>query len=425
MVFFWLPATAEAAEPSTAAVPVNGAGLRLEDAVRIALENHPRIKAAEEDIGAQRAVLGQSLAAYYPVITFDNFYRTSLSSGSTTTAQEAFDFFSSRANLGMTLYDFGKREGTVQSARDTLEASRYTLKTAADEVVVAVKEAYYTYLAAVALVQVEEDTVKDRELLVRQAQGFYEVGTKPKIDVARAESNLFSARANFITAQNGVKIAWATLKNAMGVEDLSDRPSTEKLSFVPPPMTLGEAKETAFASRPELKDLEAQRKAEDQNIAAARRGHLPDVLFDANYGRRNTSRGGNTFPLQEDWTVQLSFNIPIFDGFRTTHRVQESLHNYNSIKAQEEEKKQLVALEVESNYLKVVEAEERIKATEAAAKAAKENLELANGRYQVGVGSIIEITEAQVLDTVARTNHIRALLDFKIAEAQLLKAMGR
>ena len=79
---------------------------------------------------------------------------------------------------------------------------------------------------------------------------------------------------------------------------------------------------------------------------------------------------------------------------------------------------------MESSYLEVIAAEERIKATESAAKAAKENLDLANGRYQVGVGSIIEITEAQVLNTVAQANHIRSLLDFKIAEAQLIKAMG-
>ena len=100
------------------------------------------------------------------------------------------------------------------------------------------------------------------------------------------------------------------------------------------------------------------------------------------------------------------------------------MHNYKSVKAKEEEQKQLVALEVESSYLEVFAAEGRIKATDAAAKAAKENLDLANGRYQVGVGSIIEITEAQVLNTVAQTNHIRSLLDFKIAEAQLIKAMG-
>jgi outer membrane protein TolC len=117
-------------------------------------------------------------------------------------------------------------------------------------------------------------------------------------------------------------------------------------------------------------------------------------------------------------------NFPIFDGFRTTNRVEEALRNYHSLRAQEEERKQQVALEVESSYLRLGEAEERIKATEAAERAAKENLDLANGRYQVGVGSIIEITDAQTLHTDAQTNHIRSIYDYKIAEAQLIRAVG-
>ena len=132
----------------------------------------------------------------------------------------------------------------------------------------------------------------------------------------------------------------------------------------------------------------------------------------------------NTFPLQPTWSVQLSFNIPIFDGFRTTNRVEETLHNYYNVKAQEEDRRQLIALEVEQSYLRVVETQERILATDSAAKAAKENLDLAQGRYQVGVGSIIEVTDAETLYTDAQTTYIRTVYDYKIADAQLARAMG-
>jgi outer membrane protein TolC len=158
--------------------------------------------------------------------------------------------------------------------------------------------------------------------------------------------------------------------------------------------------------------------------------HLPDILFDAAYGRRHVSDqtvGGqnlNTFPLQPTWSVQLSLIIPIFDGFRTTNRVEETLHNYYNVKFQEEERRQLIALDVEQSYLRVVETQERINATESAAKAAKENLDLAQGRYAVGVGSIIEITDAETLYTDAQTTYIRTVYDYKIADAQLARAMG-
>ncbi|MBI2211927.1 MAG: TolC family protein, partial [Deltaproteobacteria bacterium] len=242
-----------------------------------------------------------------------------------------------------------------------------------EEVVLAVKQAYFSYLQARALVRVREETVKGRELIVRQAQGFFEVGTRPKIDVARAESNLYNAQADLIAAENGVKIAWVTLKNAMGVKDLPEQPLAEELGIARVPLSLERAKEIAFAERPELKDFAAQKKAQDQKIATARREHLPDIIFHADYGRQGTSRDGNTFPLQDQWTVQLNLSIPIFNGFNTTNKVEESLHNYYAVKAQEEDKRQQVALEVEQSYLKLVEAQERIKATQAAERAAKEN----------------------------------------------------
>jgi outer membrane protein TolC len=130
------------------------------------------------------------------------------------------------------------------------------------------------------------------------------------------------------------------------------------------------------------------------------------------------------FPLQPSYQVKISLNIPIFDGFRTTNKVDESVRTYYSIRAQAEQQKQQVALEVEQGYANVSSAQERIKASKAAEQAAKENLELANGRYQVGVGSIIEVTDAQQLYVQAEVDYVNSLYSYKVAEAQLLKAVG-
>jgi outer membrane protein TolC len=324
----------------------------------------------------------------------------------------------------MTLYNFGKREGNVQSARDTLDATNFNYKTTVDSVIFFVKQSYFTYLGLRAIVKVREETVKSRQLLARQAQGFYDVGTRARIDVARAESNLYLAEADLITAQNAVKVAWAIFKNSLGVRVLPERALVEDVTMTPVQYSLDQAKELAFASRPELKSFDAQRRAQDQLIAVARRGHLPDLLFDFNYRRSNTSIV-DTFPLLGGWQLGLNLLIPIFDGFRTTNRVQETLHTYYQIKSQEELQWQQVALDVEQAYLRLVELQERIKANEAAASAAKENLDLANGRYEVGVGSIIEATDAQNLYTEAQTTYIRTLYDYKIAEAQLVRAIGQ
>jgi outer membrane protein len=418
------------AAPATPGSPSpTGKLLTIEDAVRIGLDNHPRIKSAHERVGSQQAILGQQMSAYYPTVSLSNQYRTSQSSTSGG-ADRASESYSSQASFNYTLYNFGKREGNVQAARETLDATKQDYESTNQDIVLAIKQAYYVYLGTQALVKVRQETVRSRELLVRQAQGFYEVGTRAKIDVARAEANLYTARADLIAAENGVKIAWVTLRNAMGLPRLAEQPVAEDSPEVELSMNLADARNAAFSARTELKSFEAQRRASDQLIATARRGHLPDLLFDASYGRRHVSnetvsgRTLNTFPLQPTWSVGLSFNIPIFDGFRTTNRVEETLHNYYNVRAQEEDRRQLIALEVEQSYLRVVETQERIKANESAAKAAKENLDLAQGRYQVGVGSIIEVTDAETLYTDAQTTYIRTIYDYKIADAQLARAMG-
>jgi len=418
------PASATSSSPSP-----TGQLLTISDAVRIGLENHPRIKSANERVGSQQAVLGQQMSAYYPKIDFNNSYRTSLSSSSGGN-DHAADTFSIIANLNMTLYNFGKREANVQSARETLGAVQQDYATTSQDIALAIKTAYYLYLGTQAIVKVRKDTVRSRELLVRQARGFFEVGTRAKIDVARAEANLFSAQADLIVAENLVKITWVTLRNAMGSPRLPEQPVAEDSPEVEFSMNLAGARNAAYEARTELKSFEAQRRSTDQLIAQARRSHLPDLIVDAAYGRRHVSDQVvnkvtlNTFPLQPTWSVQLSFNIPIFDGFRTTNRVEETLHNYYRVRADEEDRRQSIALEVEQSYLRVVEIQERIKANESAAKAAKENQDLAQGRYQVGVGSIIEVTDAETLYTDAQTTYIRSVYDYKIADAQLARAMG-
>jgi outer membrane protein TolC len=396
------------------------ATLTLEDAVRIALENQPRIKQAIERVRAQEAVLGQEMAAYYPSVRFQQSYGSGASGRPVQREQEG----STQANLDFTLYNFGKREGAVQSERDTLYAQRFNYSATMNDTIFGVRQAYYQYLAVEALVRVREEAVKSRDLLVNQARGFFEVGTRAKIDVARAESNLYSARADLIAAQNGAQIGLANLKNAMGVDQLPGRPVLPAQLPTPLPiLTLDEARETAFVTRPELKSFEAQRKAQDQRIATARRGHLPDLVFGADVGRAGSGPSSH-FRWPFFWDVGVSLTIPIFDGLRTTYEVQEELRNYYLIRAQEEEQKQAVALEVESSYLRIVEAEGRIKANDAALAAARENFELANGRYQVGVGTIIEVTDAQSTYTDAQTRYIQSVYDYKIAEAQLTRAIG-
>ena len=425
---FW-PASGMGADPSTTAAAATSTGpaaaqtgnvLTLEEAVRIALENHSSIKSAQYQIKTQDAVLHQQMSAYYPTINLVHTYRTASSGGSSSGASRGIDSFGATGGVSMTLYNFGKREGTVQSARDTLEATEYAYHATANNTVLSVKQAYYGVLQANALLRVSEETVKDRQEILRQTQGFYDVGTRPKSDVTQAQANLYIAQANLILARNAVDTAWASLKNSMGVDDYPPSPLADELSVTPFTMSLDEAKKAAFAGRPELRQFESLLKAEDQQIAVARRSHLPDFLFSSTYGRQSAT---DQLP-HNSWQVQLSLNIPIFNGFQTTYQVQQAMNTYYSIREQERLQRQQVALQVEQSYRNVAATREAVTANEAAVKAAKENLELHEGRYQVGYAPIVEVTDAQTTYIVAQTNYVNSLVAYKLAMAQLVNAMG-
>jgi hypothetical protein len=296
--------TRQATDPSATQL------LTLDDALLIALDNHPNLQAARERIAAQRAVLGQQMAAYYPTVSLANQYKTS----QTQKAQDAHatpgsETYSSETKFNFTLYNFGKREGAVQAARETLNATDHNYKTTVDSVILDVKLGYYVYLGAKAIVKVREEQVQSRDLLVRQARAFYEVGTRARIDVVRAESNLYTAQADLIATQNAVKVAWVTLKKAMGLRELPERPLVEEAIMTTIPYTLDQAKEIAYATRPELKSFEAQRKAQDQ---------LPDEPRDEKRdGQEDDVEGGeghDRLYRAVDGTFNASRAIQVFEA---------------------------------------------------------------------------------------------------------------
>ncbi len=389
--------------------------LTLEQAERIALENHPGIRAANERVKVQEAVLTRARAGYYPTVGVRGSYENRPVNDNPNADK---NLFNTSGQVSWLVSDFGRREGAIRREQETLEARRFLEQTSVEGVVFGVRRAFFNYLRAGALVQVEQDTVKDRETLVRQAQGFFDVGTRPKIDVARAEAGLFAAKAGLIAAQNGVRIAWARLKSAMGVTRFPERPVAPDVNVQTPTLSLDDAVKAAFESRTEIKEFQSRLKAQQETIDVTRRGRMPRLRFDGQYGRR----------VHNDEDIvnsMLTLDIPLFTGFTLEPEIERHVRDYAVIKALQEEERQRIALEVEESYLNLVEAGERIKANEAQKKSAKENLDLANGRYQVGVGSIIEITEAQVINSRAQTDHIRSIYDHKVAEARLARAMGR
>jgi len=415
----------------------SGEALTLERAIEIGLRNHPSIMAGISTVKVNEARIGEARANYFPQVSLtENYSRVSpatsrntsvtssagLPSGTTvTSAGGPSDQFTSSANLTQMLYDFGKTSSQVKVQKLTTDSTRSDLENLRDQVVVNVKQGYFTLLQAERNRDVVKETVKQFQDHLRQAQGFYKAGTKARFDVTKAEVDLSNARVNLIKAENQVRIGRVTLNNAMGAPDASpDYRLADSLAFEKYNLSYDEAVQKAFRQRPDLLSLVKKREAAKESITLSQKGYFPVLSGVASY----YYTGSNLGTLDNGWSLGASMSIPLFSGFLTKYQVMEAVSARDTIAANELSLRQDILLQVQQAYLSLRDADERRGAAEVGVRQGKENLELANGRYQAGVGNPIEVTDSVVALANAEIAYTQALYDYRVAVANIEKAMG-
>lgn len=402
----------------------NGDQLDIERCIEIALRMHPGITASANTVNVNKSRVGEAKADFYPHISVSSGYSKispASDTGSSISVDSAnsYDQYTGSIALKQNIYDFGKTAAQVQVRRLNLDASRSDLKNISGHVVLSVRKAYFGVLKAAKDRDVAEEAVKQFEQHLARAKGFYEAGTKPRFDVTKAEVDLSSSKLNLIKATNALRLVVAALNNAMGLPEAPEYTLEDSLSADAYVITLEEALMLAYKNRPDLESAVLRKQAAERSVVLAEKGHYPALNGSASYNWT-----GEDFPLNEGWNAGMTLSVPIFSGFLTTHQVKGSKAELKVQNANEELLRQAVFLEVQQAYLGLIEAAESIPAAELIVRQSEENLELANGRYAAGVGNPVEVTDAQLSLSSARTSHIQALYDYKIAHASLEKAMG-
>jgi len=415
----------EPAAPSrvleTAAI-APGEKLTVGRCVEIALQNSPNILVASHTVDATRNRVGQASSAYYPQISLTGSYTkgNTFLAWPSNTVSPLQDTYGWSAMLTQNIVDFGRTEAQVSMRRKDLIATREDFRDATGQIVFNVKRSYYSFLWAAKSRDVLKETVALFEKKLYLAREFYEAGERSRFDVTTADVELTNARLELVRAENVLRMARVTLDNAMGVPDAPEYEIEDTLVFRKYPVTFEEARDRAFLNRPDIRSTVARREAAEDALSIARKGNFPTLSGSANFSRTSAD-----YPPERDiWNVGLTLTIPFFSGFLTTHQVGEAKENLNVNKAKEETIRQNVILTVQQAYIKLMEAEERLGLAELTVKQAQENYDLALGRYEEGVGIALEETNALVSLSKARLNVITALADYKIAEAELQRAMG-
>ncbi len=419
-----------------------GGNLNLKQAIDLALKTHPAVKQARETTIAAREGIGVARAQYFPQASFawnyfygnafSNFARGEFGQAAIPTAlatplstsqvlnPEATNFYIYRFQLNQLLYDFGKTPGTVAESRATFRQAEQDYFGSRQQVVLDARTAYFGLLAAQRTQKVQEETVRQNKELTKQARGFYEQGLKAKIDVTKAEANLYAAEANLIQAKNNVELAKVTLMNALGLKSWPYKEVEDVLEVAPQPRSLEELLAQAAERRPDLQKNRYQQEFGQAAVKVARAGYFPVISSNAAYGWQGTD-----YPLPSNWWIGAAVTIPIFEGLSTRYSVAQSKAQLRASLENYEVLRQNTTKEVNQAYLNVKTGWELIRATKKALEAARENLRLAWGRYQAGIGTIIEFTDAQVQFSQADLNFVQALYNYRVYEAQLDKAVGK
>jgi len=425
-VYMNVGSDAEKAQKLEGSVVKENPVLYLSDCLELALINNPKIKAAYAKSEISKYQKWETLSGYSPRLDWTSSINrnkpdlTMMRNAAMTVS--AFNKYTlGQIGIKQLVWDFGYTQNQYTINKIDYEKSKTNIDKTVNEVVAAVKDAYYNLMYAYDRKQVAEDSLDDYTTIFNQAMAFWEVGTTTKVDVLFAQTNLENARAELIAADNNVDIAYSKLNNAIGLPFVDAYRIDNSINYEPVTISMRECIEIANQSRPDLKGAMLNVDMADQAVKLSWKTMMPKLEFQANWGT-----GGIN-----NWTDKTWYNAGGFLTFPTVNplllrnQVKEAKAQYEAM--QYETKAQLndIYYDIQSVYTRLKDAKARIPVAQIAMDRARENYELTSGRYKVGYGNVIELKDAQVALSDAKKTYFQTIYEYNSARANLERAIGQ
>ena len=410
--------------PGTPAPPQT---LTLAEAEAIAVKNHPRVAAAENTAAAAAKQVTEQRAAYYPSVLGEATGTQGNDLGrigaGELVASRLFDRFGAGLEVHQLVTDFGRTMNLVANSRLQAQAANQNTLATRYDVIMAVDRAYFEVLQDEAFVKVARDTVKARQTLENQVNQLFKAQLKSEVDEAFAQVNVSEAQLLLIRAQDSVKEAYADLGRALGV----DQPAgayqlTQPPASPAPPADAQPLIAQAFQNRPELASLRLQYEAAQKFEAAERDLSRPNVTGVAVGGALPYINAPGVPDYYEG--VGANLEVPIFNGHLFAARREAAYQQELAANQRVRDEQQQIEHDVHNALVAASTAYQRIPVTEQMIKEAQLGLDLAQGRYNLGLASIVEVTQAQLNLTQAQIENVTAQYDYQTAYAALQYTIG-
>ena len=329
------------------------------------------------------------------------------------------------ATANWRLYDFGQTTANIRAADLNAEAFAATIGTTTLDIRTGVEVAYLTAVADRKLVVVAETTVKSEDNHLDQARRFVAAQAHDPIEVAQAQARAANARSALAQSQSNEAIALANLRSAIGWVDPTRSPTVAPNWPVPPetePQPLIALVDSARKNRPEILQLDRLLEAAGASLDAAHAERRP--VLSANAQTQWSPGTGNWSP-QPSWSAGLTLAVPLFDGGKASADIRIANANMMSASANRDALLITLTSQLDAARSEIIANRANVAASTEAVAAARAQLQLSEARYTQGLGSQIELADAQTAVTTAEGNLVQAEFQLASAWAQLHRAIAQ
>jgi outer membrane protein len=397
-------------------------------AEQTALKNNPRVTVSQLLALAQHQVVREARSAELPTangaITAEKALEASRISAGTLTASRLFTHAGAGGNFTQLITDFGRTHNLVLTRKLEEKAANASALATREEIVLAADQAFYDALTAQAVLQVAEQTVKARQATQTQVNQMTQNKLRSTLDLSFANVNLSQSQLLQLDAQNNVDATMAALDAVLGLDhEVAYQLIDDSTQNSAPPPAFEPLIQTALAQRPDLQSLSFGEQSAQKFARAQWDQRLPSITAAGTVG---------TVPIRVDqyytnnwWGgIGVNMNIPIFNGFLYSAEAKEAKYRAQADAERTRDLRDQIVRDVRTAWLQAGTAYQRIGVTAQLLKQANMSLQLAQTRYQLGLSSIVELSQGQLQQTSAAIDNTNAQYEYRLALATLDYQVG-
>lgn len=424
---------AAAANAQTAVPGTSSSGteqqLTLAQAEQMAIRNNPHISVARLLALAQAQVTREARSAYMP-LAYSNLTAVDAHDNSRITAgglnsPRLLDKAAGGLSVSQLLTDFGRTHNLVLSAQSNARAQLENERATELDIKLTVDQAFYNALTTQALLKVARSTVAERQATVDQVSALTQAKLRSDLDLSFAQVQLSQAKLQLLDAENNMQVAMAELNTVLGSEQDHQYTLVDETTRAPEPAPEDAEPmvQNAFGARPDLAALNDSYTAAKEYSKAERELWMPTISAMATVGGAPVRAD----EIQSSWYggAGANISIPVFNGLLFNAEAREARLRADAAQEQVRNLRDDIARDVRTAVLNAQTCFQRIGVTQEMLKQADMALDLAQARYKIGLGGIVELSEAQLTQTQAAISYTNARYAYQTALAEVRFQLGQ